>query len=218
MKILKLLSSSLLALSVISCASSSQPSAMTTGSGFLVNYASLTPVATNDDNMKLYRYVNPEFKRSDYHAVMIAPVVIYQSDAEKNNTAYKDVKATLDASLNEMISKQFAIAQSSANGVAKVEVAITGAEVSNDGFHARNLIPVSAVIKLATMSAGVDNKQAVLMIEAKITDSKTGKLIGQSVTTINSEQFRNSDNMTAQMQNNAKIWVNQAVKNAVGYN
>lgn len=216
-KTLSILSFTLIAASCSSL-SSSKDVDLTNTSGFLTDYSQLSPVASSDDNIKTYRYVSPSFKRSDYHAVIINPVSIYQPKTdEQGGEILSSVQTSLNSYLSTAIAKQFTITQTPANGVAVVDVAITGAEVNGDGFHVRNLIPVSALIKITTKATGTDSKQAVLLVEAKIRDSVTKQLIGQSVTSISSDEFRDSSKTVAEFENNAQDWVRQAVSNAAGY-
>ncbi|MDD3266300.1 MAG: DUF3313 domain-containing protein [Burkholderiales bacterium] len=220
MKKLKVLSV-LSVLAITSCSafsSSSKDVDMTNTSGFLSDYSLLSPVASSNDNIKIYRYVNPEFQRSDYKAVIVNPVSIYQPKTdEQGKTVLNNVQDSLNTSLSQMVSDKFPVTQTPGAGVAVVDVALTGAEVNGEGFKVRNLIPVSAVIKLATKATDTDKKQAVLLIEAKITDSVTKKLIGQSVTSISSEEFRDSNNTEAEFEASAQVWMKQAVQNASGY-
>lgn len=217
MKLAKFLCGTLLTLSVVSCAtSSSSPVVSGNGSGFLNDYSLLKEVPSDNDSMKIYRYVNPNFNRSDYHAVILNPVTIYQPRSDQNESALITVRNSLNNYINDSVAQKFTVTKTPDKGVASVEIAITGAEVNNDGFHARNLIPVSAVLKLASMGAGVDNKQAVLLIEARLTDSVTHKLLGQSVTSISSEKFRDSSKSLTELENNANLWVKQTVRNAAG--
>lgn len=208
-------------LAITSCSafsSSSKDVDMTNTSGFLSDYSLLSPVDSNNDNIKIYRYVNPDFQRSDYHAVIVNPVSIYQPKTDEQGKAVlNNVQNSLNTSLSQMVSDKFPVTQTPGNGVAVVDVALTGAEVNGEGFKVRNLIPVSAVIKLATKATDTDKKQAVLLVEAKITDSVTKKLIGQSVTSISSEEFRDSNNTEAEFEASAQIWIKQAVQNTSGY-
>lgn len=216
-KVMKKLLIGISSVMIISCASSGQvkPSMK---SGFLLDYSLLTPDSGNNSSLSSYRYVDPNFKRSDYSAVRLNPVIIYQPNTDQNESALVAIKNSLNNYLVSETSKQFNVVPYSGPGIALVQVAITGAEIDGDGFHARNLIPVSAVLKLAAIGTGVDNKKAVLLVEAKITDSQTKKLIGQSLTSISSDSFRVGSKSADAFESAAQIWVKQAVRKAAGYN
>jgi hypothetical protein len=116
-----------------------------------------------------------------------------------------------------MVSKGFNVVTVAGPGVAHLSVAIAGAELQGEGFKVRNLIPVSAVIKLMTMATGYDNKTAAIEIAAKITDSQSNSLLGASVATISSEKFRNKARTHEEFDQLAQKWVALTVKNAAGY-
>src|ERR1700722_8745457 len=67
-------------LALSGCASSA-PS-MPKASGFLPDYSLLKPVANPPAGTQIYTYSNPAVKRGDYTAVMVAPVVLYQTATE----------------------------------------------------------------------------------------------------------------------------------------
>lgn len=199
------------------CATKSVP--QNQQSGFLDDYTLLSLTPNDTDGIKTYSYVNPNFHKSNYHAVMIAPISIYQQPTD-NGISQQDIieaKNNLSQNLSNLVSKQFNVTDKSGVGVAKVSVAISGAEISNEGFKVRNLVPVSAVLKLGSIATGLNNKQVVVLIEAKIEDSVTGEIIGEAVNQISSSTFRNMVNSKQQFTDSVNLWVKQAVTNAAGY-
>lgn len=183
-------------------------------SGFLSDYSLLQPVSSDDSNISSYRYVNPNFKRSDYHSVIVNPIKIYQPTTDQNESSLAQIQNTLNQNLSDAIKNKFNLTDKSGDGVAVVSIAITGAKISKDGFRIRNLIPVSAVVKLVTKATDTDKKQAVLLIEAKIVDSKNQELIGQSVTSIRSDKFRDGSITLSKFESDTEVWIRQAVLNA----
>ncbi|MBX9866116.1 MAG: DUF3313 domain-containing protein, partial [Burkholderiales bacterium] len=198
------------------CATKTVPTSQQ--SGFLNDYNKLQLVPNTDDGMNTYTYVSPTFKRSDYNAVMLDPVTIYQKATESitQENIYQ-VRQALDDSLKTAVSKQFNVVTTPGKGTARVSIAITGAEVEGEGFKPRNLMPISAVLALGAKATGLDNKQAVLLIEAKIIDSQSGALIGEAVSSMSSEKFRSEVKTKQQFQVLAEDWVKSAVKAAAGY-
>ena len=210
------------ALVLAGCATSSksnnQPSQKEAVPGFIDDYSLLKTVATDSDDIKLFRYVNPNFKRSDYHAVIIEPVIINQNTEESGvrPEILAQTRDALDKYLRGEASKRFNVTNTPGPGVARLKVVITGAELEGDGFKPRYLIPISAVLHLATMASGYDNKRAVLEIASKITDSQSNQLLGASVATINGEKFRNEVNTPEEFQALAKSYVDKTTKAAAG--
>lgn len=192
-------------------------------SGYLDNgYARLQPVEGTEDGVKIYRYKSPSFRMSDYKGVMIDPIVIYQSatiDSEgkgiSNETIY-DIRRAIDSDLKRGASQRFNVVSEPAPGVARVSIAVTGAEALGEGFKPRNLMPISAVMKVASKAAGVNSKTAMIVVEAKLQDSLSGKLLGEAVYTVSGQSFRLESSSTEAFKEAAVKWVQTALREAVG--
>lgn len=211
----KNLISSLLALglaaTIIGCTTVQTPNQKQPG--FLTDYHILKAVESTPDGTQIYSYTNPNAKRSDYHAVIIEPVIIYQTATESgiSEAQIKNAQKRLTHSLKQIAAKQLPIVTKPGRGVARLQVAITGAELEGDGFSPRYLIPISGLIKLGTMATGLDNKKPVLAVETKTTDSRSGKLLRATVTTISGEKFRMDVHTPEEFEELAKQWIKEAV-------
>ena len=191
-------------------------------SGFLEgSYSRLQQVESPEDGVNIYRYKNPTFKMSDYKGVMINPVVIYQTamadTAGKGiteETIYK-VRQEIDSTLTRGASERFNVVTKPGPGIARVSIAITGAEAIGEGFKPRNLMPISAVMKVASEAAGVDSKNAMIVVEAKVQDSVSGQLLGEAVYTVAGESFRLQSSSVEAFQALATKWVKTALREAV---
>jgi hypothetical protein len=184
--------------------------------GFLPDYSLLQPIETPDSNVKAYVYNAPNINRNEYKSVIVEPVILYQRATESGITKEQinAVKLAINNDLKAALAqKKIILTTNSGPGVARLSVAITGAEVDNEGFKPRNLLPISAVIKLSSMAVGLDSKKPVLAIETKVEDSQTRKLLTASVTTISGESFRHQIATPEEFTTLAK----ELVKNAVRY-
>ena len=200
-----------LSATIISCASVQTPNQKQPG--FLADYHVLKAVESTPDGTQIYSYTNPSAKRSDYHAVIVEPVILYQTATESGVTEaqIKNAQKRLTHNLKQIAGKQFPIVTKPGRGVARLQVAITGAELEGDGFSPLNLIPISGLIKLGSMATGLDNKKPVLAIETKTTDSRSGKLLRATVTTISGDKFRMEVHTPEEFEELAKQWVKEAV-------
>lgn len=192
------------------CATKMDPT--TKAPGFLPNYSLLKPIPS-PDGTQIYSYKDPKAQISDYHAAIITPVALYQTATESGVTAaqIEQARANIDQGIKQIVSKKLPITTKSAPGVARVNVAITGAVLEGDGFSPLNLVPISAAIKLASMASGLDNKKPVMVVEIKIVDSQSDKLLKETVTTISGEKFRMNSNTVEEFQKLATEWVQQAL-------
>ena len=200
---------------LVSCASTVSPTQKPPG--FLADYSILKPVTNSNPDIKIFGYKNPQVSRSDYHAVIVEPVVLYQgaTDGGVTNEQIAAAKKAIADDLKQQLSTKIKITNQAGAGVASLNVAITGAIIEGDGFKPRNLMPISAAIKLASKATGLDNKKTVLIIETKVLDSVSNKLLSASYTTISGDEFRLGSSTPAEFLKVAKLWVKEAVKAAV---
>jgi hypothetical protein len=218
---------SIVSLSVLlaACASSGTKGVPTENqSGYLEagEYARLQEVASPEEGVKIYRYKNPSFKVSDYKGVIIDPVVIYQTATDpkegkgiSEETIYQ-VRQDIDAAIKKGASNRFNVVNKPGPGVARISIAITGAQTLGDGFKPRDLVPVSAILNLASKAAGVDSKKPFLVVEAKVQDSVTGKILGEAVYTVEGETFRLESSSVDAFKELAIKWVRTALQVAAG--
>lgn len=187
---------------------------------FSGNSKLLKEVPGDSDDMQIYRYVSSELNKNNYHAVIIDPVIIYQNQGESvvSNEVINQTKAILTTHLQKSIAQKFRVTETPGSGVARLSVAIAGADIQGDGFKFRYLIPVSAVINLTAYAAGYEPKHAALEIASKITDSRSERLLGASVTTIRGEVFRDKSDLAVEFETLAIEWVDNSVKYAAGIN
>lgn len=201
-----------LGLGLMSCSTTPTPKLEQT-SGFLPDYNQLKPIPS-PKNSQIYTYTVPGVKRSDYNAIIVNPVMLYQT-ATKHGVTQDQIdtaRVNLNTGIRNIISQYIPITTTAGPGVARLQVAITGATTDGTGFSPLNLIPISAAIKLATMATDTDSKVPGLVVELKFTDSVSGKLLREDVTMINGETFRNRSNTAAEFETLAQTWIQQALQ------
>jgi hypothetical protein len=182
-------------------------------SGFLPDYALLKPVTPAPEGMQVYSYVAPNVNRGDYHAVIVAPVTLYQT-ATKNGITTQDIadaQVSLQNGIRQIVSQKIPLTTIPGPGVAQLNVAITGAEVEQEGMKPRNLLPISAAIKLASVATGLNGKTPIMVIEMKFTDSVNGRLLKEILTTISGDQFRTASN-ASEFNALVQTWVQKAMQ------
>lgn len=180
--------------------------------GFLPDYSVLKQIPS-PEGTKLYTYKNPDVEPGDYKAVMVAPVSLYQSESTTKLSADQidQIKTNIHSGLKQIVGKKIKVTKKSGPGIARLDTAITGANLEKDGFKLRNLVPVSAAVTLASKATGLDNKTPVLVIELKFTDSETGELLKETVTTISGEKFRQAADTPEAFDKLVNQWVQQAM-------
>jgi Protein of unknown function (DUF3313) len=195
MKKLSLLAASISAAILLS-ACSNAPKLATQAmprSGFLPDYSLLVPMATNDPDARIWRYRVSGVNPGSYTAVLLEPIYL-------NQNATKDVspevinkaKAALQASMNEAVNSRtnIKVVNKPGPGVARISIGITGAESSADSLQPWNFTPIGLAMNAAAYAGGVNSKTPALLVESKITDSQSNKLLGEGLVTIQGESFR----------------------------
>jgi len=162
-------------------------------SGFLPDYSLLVPMATSVPDARIWRYRISGVNPSTYTAVILDPIYLNQT-ATKDVSAESIVKAksALQASMLETVNARgnIQIVTKPGPGVARVSVGITGAESSNDYLKPWNFTPIGLATNAAAFAGGVNAKTPALVIESKITDSQSNKLLGEGLVIVQGESFR----------------------------
>lgn len=185
------------------------------------DYDRLKLVSTQP-GVKIYRYLNPEFKRSDYRAVMVDPIVLYQGadkDLAKKGVTEESIyriRNAMDISMRQLVRKQFGISYKPGQRVARLSTAVTGVVVDSGSFRPKQLVPITTVLKAAGQGSSIGGSQPQLMVEAKLLDSVSGKLLGEGVYLVSSDQFRREVDSPEKFQILASQWVKTAIGVASG--
>ncbi len=202
-----------LALTLSGCGTS-MPNPTEKVPGFLPDYSLLKPVANAPKGSKIYNYKAPGVSRSSYHAVILEPVILYQT-ATANGVTDDQINSARDniqAGIQNIVAQQMPLTNNAGPGVSRLTVAITGAVVDGQSFKVRNLIPISAAIYLASKTTNLDSKTPSMMVELKFTDSVSGQLLRETVTIINGDSFRMQSSTSGEFTQLAQQWVQDALQ------
>jgi hypothetical protein len=164
-------------------------------SGFLPNYSLLVPTYTSAADTRIWRYRKEGINPTNYTAVILDPIYLNQSATkEVSAESIAKAKAALQASMVEAINARgnLKIVTQPGPGVVRVSAGITGAESSNDYLKPWNFTPIGLVANAAAFAGGLNAKTPALVVENKITDSRTNELLGMGLVTIQGESFRTS--------------------------
>ena len=185
------------------------------------DYDRLKLVSTQP-GVKIYRYMSPDFKRSDFRAVMVDPIVLYQgADKElakkgiTEESIYR-IRNAMDISMRQLVRKQFGISYKPGQRIARLSTAVTGVVVESGAFRPKQLVPITTVLKAAGQGDSIGGSQPQLMVEAKLLDSVSGKLLGEGVYLVSSDQFRREVDSPEKFQLLASQWVKTAIGVASG--
>jgi len=187
-------------------------------SGFIPDYSLLQKV-DGPKGSQIYRYRKTGVAPENFNAVLIDPVVLNQASPEGQLTAdvLTQTRTTLDQHIRESVAARgMKIVTEPGPGVLRVSVAISGAELETEGFKPRNILPISAVMKLASKATGMESKTPTLLVESKLVDTQTQDLVGAGMITIAGESFRSEAGTVEGFQALTKLVVQVATQLASG--
>lgn len=187
-------------------------------SGFLPDYAVLAPVSTAMPDVRIWRYRKPGVDAASYTAVILDPIYLNQGVTENvTQAAIDNAKSTLQASMVDAVKSKAGIKLTDQPGpnVARISVAITGAESSADGLKPWNFTPVGLAMNAAAYVGDVNAKTPAMLVESKLTDSQTGEVIGEGLVTVQGDSFRTNSGSVDSFVAMAKKVVQAAMQSAV---
>ena len=187
-----------LAITIASLAAcSSGPKLMTEKipeSGFLPNYKVMQPVDNTPKDIRVWRYLKPGLFASSYTAVMIEPVYLNQREYTKEITpeVIAQTKKMLEEAIRQAVSRRgdIKIVNQPGPAVLRVAIGITGAEISADGLKPWNFTPIGLATNAAAYAAGVNSRTPALVVENRITDSRSREFIAGGMVAVQGEPFR----------------------------
>ncbi|MCM2679594.1 DUF3313 domain-containing protein [Echinimonas agarilytica] len=176
------------------CASTSSP-APQKNSGFLTEtyYDKLASVQAPEDQV-VYRFIAPGFDKSAYHHAIITPVTVFPKPQPTEQISM-EMMLTLQGKLTRLIEDAMAsaipITNTSAPGVLRVEMAITGISISNEDLAPYEYLPFALVAAGVNSAAGGRDQEVKLFLETKLTDSVSGDVLAVGVREISGEDLEN---------------------------
>ena len=187
-----------LAITIASLAAcSSGPKLMTEKipeSGFLPNYKVMQPVDNTPKDIRVWRYLKPGLFAPSYTAVMIEPVYLNQREYTKEITpeVIAQTKKILEEAIRQAVSRRgdIKIVNQPGPAVLRVAIGITGAEISADGLKPWNFTPIGLATNAAAYAAGVNSRTPALVVENRITDSRSREFIAGGMVAVQGELFR----------------------------
>ena len=162
-------------------------------SGFLPNYSLLVPTYTIEADTRVWRYRKEGVNPGTYNAVILDPIYLNQNaTTQVSPESIAKAKAALQASMVEAVNARgnIKIVSQPGPGVVRVSVGITGAESSTDSLQPWNFTPIGLALNAAAFAGGVNSKTPALVVENKITDSRTNEILGEGLITVQGESFR----------------------------
>jgi hypothetical protein len=151
-------------------------------SGFLGDYSLLHK---GGEGEALLNYKNPDADWASYKKVLLDPVVFYQK-ADPGTAPDEDIRTLVDNFSNMTyteLAKDYTMVKEPGPGVMRIQIGLTHVQKSHAAIQSiTSVIPVG--LALSTTRNFVTGKPSFVgeaSVEFRITDAKTGKILGMAV-------------------------------------
>lgn len=165
-------------------------------SGYLAQkyYEKLTKANTPSGEVA-YRYIAPEFKASNYHSVIIDPVITFPKPKPTSQISENTI-AILETRMTSLFSSSFSkflpLAKSSGKGVIRMKSAITGVNVSSKSLEAYEYIPIALIVSGVSYATGTRDQEVNIYLESIFVDSVSNEVLAVSVRQISGEDLEDA--------------------------
>lgn len=151
-------------------------------SGFLADYSRLQAVP---DEPGYLRYVAPGMDPGQYRKFIVdAPQIIINTGGEYqavDPARLSEITAYYEQAMAAALGAHYQVVTEPGPGVARIRAAVVGAVEVNEALKPRNLLPVSALFKVARAATGTNAQVLRMSMESEALDSQTGALLGETV-------------------------------------
>lgn len=173
-------------LAPVACLAAKVKPARTSGpaaySGFLADYNVLQ---ADPEEPGFLRYVVPGFNPAQYRKFIVeAPQIIINTGGEYqalDPARLSEITTYYEQAMASALGAHYQVVTEPGPGVARIRAAVVGAVEVNERLKPRNLMPVSALFKVARAATGTNAQVLQMSMESEALDSQTNALLGETV-------------------------------------
>jgi hypothetical protein len=150
-------------------------------SGFLSDYSQLKKVDVGDDS-DLLRFIDSKIKEHGYETIILDPVTFYPTPKESDiisNKALASISDYFNATLINIVKESGKLVENAGSKTLRVKMAITSIDVTDSKLSAYQYVPIAFLVTAA--SGGLSDMDVKFQIEAELTDSISGEVLGAAV-------------------------------------
>ena len=154
-------------------------------------YALLEEVETKSGD-KVKRWVGPKLSFANYKKVLIEEVILYpepEPGPQVSRETLDAVRAYLTMKLREKVDAVLNVVSEPGPEVLRMQLAITGVEVTTEGMKVYEIMPVAAVFGGLKALTGTRDREVLVFLEGKMSDSETGEIVGAVVRRLEGEKL-----------------------------
>jgi hypothetical protein len=154
-------------------------------------YAMLEEVEAHE-GFKVKRWIGPKLSFANYKKVLVEPVILYpepEPGPQVSQETLDKVITYLTEKLSDKIGAVLNLSDEPGPDVLRIQAAITGVTVTTEGMKAYEVVPVAAVFGGLKALTGNRNREVIVFLEIKISDSESGEMVGAAVRRIEGEKL-----------------------------
>ncbi len=146
-------------------------------------YALLEEVQTHDGTT-VKRWIGPKLSFANYKKVLIEDVILFpepEPGPQISQETLDAVRAYLTEKLKVKVGAVLSLTTEPGPQVLRMQVAITGVEITTEGMKVYEVMPVAAVFGGFKALTGTRDREVAVFVEGKMSDSVTGEMVGAVV-------------------------------------
>ncbi|WP_374930035.1 DUF3313 domain-containing protein [Serratia marcescens] len=149
-------------------------------SGFLPDYSKLQETSSPSGH-KTLRWIDPNFKESNYRGVYVTPVVYYPAakpTARVSQQTLDKIRNYTDQSVRKAVAERTTVLNNpTGSRVLLAKVAITAVSAEDEDMKFYEVVPVAAVVASTMAATGHRTQNTTLFLEAQLIDQDSGKTV-----------------------------------------
>ena len=155
-------------------------------------YAMLEEVEIRDGR-KARRWIGPKLSFANYKKVLVEEVILYpepEPGPQVSQETLDAVRVYLTEKLRDKVGAVLNLVSEPGPEVLRFQVAITGVEITTEGMKVYEIMPVAAVFGGLKALTGTRDREVVVFLEGKMSDSETGEIVGAAVRKLEGEKLK----------------------------
>lgn len=167
------------------------------GSGFLSSDIEAKMTKTSlASGREVDLWLSPELKSGGYKAAMVDRMTIYPAPNPGPQISSSTLEAVVDYStemMRKFIGEKISVQDTAGPGVLRVQAVFTSVATKKEGLTAKDILPIHLLFSAAEAATGNMDMEVTVRVEARITDSVTGAVLGASKSKLTGEKLKNSE-------------------------
>ena len=149
----------------------------------------------NRDGTRAKRWIGPKLSFANYKTFLIEDIIFFPEPEPEDNPqvsaeTLEQVRDLTTMLLKAKVGEVLELSEEAGPQVVRVQAAITGVSVETEGMKAYEVLPVTAIFGGIKAMTGTRDREVRIFLEAKLTDSESGEVLGAAVRRLKGENLK----------------------------